>query len=52
MPRQSTNDKAELQEQPRADDVDEEREMTHRTGKNESIIPAMFIVVATVPVTC
>ena len=34
MPRQSTNDKAELQEQPRADDVDEEeREMTHRTGK-------------------
>ena len=29
---QSTNDKAELQEQPRADDVDEE-EMTH---KNES----------------
>ena len=24
MPRQSTNDEAELQEQPRADDVDEE----------------------------
>ena len=24
MPRQSTNDEAELQEQPRADDIDEE----------------------------
>ena len=31
---QSTNDEAELQEQPRADDVDEE--ITQLTGKNES----------------
>ena len=29
----STNDEAELQEQPRAEDVDEE-EMTNLTGKN------------------
>ena len=34
IPRRSTNDEAEMQEQPRADDVDEEeREMTHRPGK-------------------
>ena len=34
---QSTNDKAELQEQPRADDVDEEeRDDPPDWGKNES----------------
>ena len=34
----STNDEAELQEQPRADDVaDEEREMTHLTGKKMKV---------------
>ena len=32
---QSTNDEAELQEQPRADDVDEE-ERDEPSGKNES----------------
>ena len=33
---QSTNDEAELQEQPRADDVDEEeRKMTHLTGETD-----------------
>ena len=34
---QSTNDKAELQEQPRADDVDEEDRDDPLTGKNESM---------------
>ena len=29
---QSTNDESELQEQPRADDMDEEERVTHLTG--------------------
>ena len=32
---QSTNDEAELQEQPRADVDEEERKMTHLTGETD-----------------
>ena len=39
---QSTNDEAELQEQPRADDVMRRREMTHLTGKKNERRPSFL----------